>query len=313
MARIALVFPGQGAQFVGMGHALASEFDAAERVFSRADNALNESLSELCWQGPEDKLRLTENAQPAILATSIAYLEVLRQYGVSASVAAGLSLGEYSALVAAGSIKFEDALRLVRVRGRIMQQAVPDGVGAMVAVVGLSAELVDTVCQQARSFGVVQPANYNCPGQVVISGERAAVEEAARIALGSGAKKAIPLAVSAPFHSSLMEPAALKMQAVLDTVCIQHAEIPVIANATALAVSTPEEIRSALIHQMANPVLWEQSVRRLLAEGIDTFIEVGPGKTLTGFLKKISPGVACLKFDDRESLETIIESGKVGC
>lgn len=307
------MFPGQGAQFVGMGRTLAEQFSRSRNVFERADDALGQDLSGLCWNGPEDVLRLTENAQPAILVTSVAYLEALKTYGVSAVMTAGLSLGEYTALVAAGSIGLEDAVRLVRERGRIMQQAVPDGVGAMAAILGLDSKLVEKACQEAAHLGVVQAVNYNCPGQLVISGERNAVMEAGKLALGYGAKRVIPLAVSAPFHCSLMAPAAERMAMVLRASNIEKADIPVYANATASAVTEPEQIRNALVMQIASPVLWEQCVRQMLEDGAHTFIEVGPGKTLTGFLKKISPETPCFSFDSRESLESILESARVGC
>lgn len=314
MVKTAFIFPGQGAQYAGMGKALAQEFKCAREVFERADDALSLDISALCWNGPDSELRLTANAQPAIMTTSAACFEVLKGFGLVPDVVAGLSLGEYSALVCAGSIEFEDGVRLVRQRGLIMQEAVPDGVGAMAAIVGLDSRLVEQACREvAGHAGIVGPANYNCPGQIVISGEKAAVLEASQRAISLGAKKVIPLNVSGPFHSSLMKPAADRLADVLSSVPIRPALMPVVANVTAEQVDTPDCIREVLKKQMASPVLWEQSIRRILSEGATLFVEVGPGKTLAGFLRKIAQSVPCFSFDHRESLEAILESAGVGC
>jgi [acyl-carrier-protein] S-malonyltransferase len=306
MTRMAMVFPGQGAQYVGMGKEIAKEYGPAREVFARASEALSMDIEDLCWEGSEDELRMTANAQPAILATSTAYAEVLRAHDVKPERVAGLSLGEYSALVCAGALDFADAMRVVRTRGELMQSAVPDGVGGMAAVIGLENELVEKACREASCAGVVEPANYNCPGQVVISGERAAVEEASRVAISYGARRVIPLVVSAPFHCSMMKPAAERLGRVLSSVLVTTARIPVVSNVSAVELQEPSDIRTALEEQVSHPVKWEQSIRRMIAEGLDTFLEVGPGKTLTGFIKKISPQARCFNFDSRESLETIL-------
>lgn len=313
MTNTAFVFPGQGAQYVGMGKDLAGRFESAREVFERADDAMSEKLSSLCWEGPESSLTLTANAQPAILAASVACLEVLREHGIKPARVAGLSLGEYTALVSAGSLEFGDALRVVRQRGIAMQEACPEGKGAMAAIVGLPTEAVERACGEAGDVGLVEPANYNCPGQIVISGEKAAVAKAAAIASSMGARRVIPLNVSAPFHCGLMKPAQDRMAAILSRVDVKPASTPVVANATARTVTDPGDIRDCLIRQVTSPVLWEQSVRQMVLDGVTIFIEVGPGKTLSGLVKKIFPDVRCYSYDGRESLETFLESAQVGC
>jgi [acyl-carrier-protein] S-malonyltransferase len=313
MTRTAFIFPGQGAQYVGMGKSLADQFGDAREVFERADDAVSAKISSLCWEGPEDSLTLTANAQPAILATSVACLEVLRGCVMHPAFVAGLSLGEYTALVSAGSLDFGDALRVVRQRGIAMQEACPEGKGAMAAVVGLPAESVRRACEEAAGEGLVELANYNCPGQVVISGEKAAVLKASTIVSSMGAKRVIPLSVSAPFHCGLMKPARDRMVEVLARIEIKQAQTPVVANAVARAVTDPGDIRDCLIRQVTSPVLWEQSIRLMVADGVEAFIEIGPGKTLAGLVKKTSPDTPCYSYDGRESLETFLESVQVGC
>lgn len=308
MGQIAFVFPGQGAQYVGMGRELAEAYPAARRRLDEASEALGLDLVRLCFEGPEEKLAETEYTQPALLAVSVACLDVLRQEGLDADMAAGLSLGEYSALVAAGSLEFAAAVRTVRLRGRFMQEAVPLGVGGMAAILGLDTAAVEAVCEEARAAGWVEPANYNCPGQVVVAGEAAAVDRAVELALQAGAARAVRLAVSAPFHTRMLAPAAERLAGVLASVPIAPARIPVVANATAEFVREPEAIRSLLVRQVASPVLWEQSVRRMVAAGADTFVEVGPGRALSGFIKRIDRKLKVLNVEDLQSLGRVLDS-----
>jgi [acyl-carrier-protein] S-malonyltransferase len=311
--KIGLLFPGQGAQYVGMGQDLAREYPAARRIFEEADKALGFSLSAICFYGPEDELTLTINTQPAILVTSLACWEVLKGYGIEPAAAAGLSLGEYSALVVAGTFAFADAVRLVRKRGEFMENAVPAGRGTMAAVLGLDRGEVEEICRAASAQGVVEPANYNCPGQIVIAGETQAVDEAGRLALARGAKKVIPLKVSGPFHSRLLIPAGEKLAEELSRVQLSDPKLPVVANVTADYVHSKEEVKDLLVQQVSSPVLWEESVQKMLADGIDTFIEVGPGRALSGFVKKIDRRVRCLQVGDVASLQnTLAELEGVG-
>lgn len=313
MPKIGLLFPGQGAQYVGMGQDLAQEYPAARRVFSAADEALGFPLSEMCFNGPEDELTLTVNTQPAILATSLACWEVLKGYGIEPAAAAGLSLGEYSALVVAGTFDFAEAVRLVRKRGEFMENAVPAGRGTMAAVLGLDRGEVEEICRAASAKGVVEPANYNCPGQIVIAGETEAVAEAGQLALARGAKKVIPLKVSGPFHSRLLLPAGEQLAGELARVRLSDPNLPVVANVTADYVRSKEEVKDLLVQQVSRPVLWEDSIQRMLADGIDTFIEIGPGRALSGFVKKIDRKARCLQVSDVASLQnTLAELEGVG-
>ncbi|MEP6800873.1 MAG: ACP S-malonyltransferase [Acidobacteriota bacterium] len=292
---LALLFPGQGSQSVGMGRALFEASEPARRVFAEADAVLGFPLSTLCFEGPEDELRLTVNTQPAILAHSIAALRELEsgspQRLAEAAFAAGHSVGEYSAHVAAGTLAFADALRLVRERGRFMQEAVPPGVGSMAAILGLTAEQVEAACGEAASGEIVAPANFNSPEQTVIAGHAAAVGRACEACTVLGAKRAIPLAVSAPFHCALMAPARARMEPLLREVALSDARIPVVTNADARPASGAGELRDALARQIDGPVRWVESVRHLASEGVDHVIEIGPGKVLCGLVKRIDRSI----------------------
>ena len=279
--KTAFVFPGQGSQSVGMGK------DLAEKYLDQANEILGFDLKKLCFFGPEEELKKTAIQQPAIFAVSVAAFERLKTKDQRPKTVAGHSLGEYSALYAAGVISFEDGVKLVYLRGKFMQEAVPLGEGAMAAVLSLERQKIEECCQQASAKGIVSPANFNSPGQVVISGKKEAVEEAGNLCKAAGAKRVIPLPVSAPFHCSLMQPAADKLKAELDKVEIKDAQIPVVANVTANYVTKADEIRSLLIKQVTNPVLWEDSVKKMIGDGITSFVEVGPGKVLAGLIKKI--------------------------
>jgi len=284
---IAFVFHGQGAQKVGMGKALADAFPVCRQTFDEADAALGESLSTLCFEGPEDKLMLTENTQPAILAMSTAVARLAVSKGMQPAFAAGHSLGEYSAHVAAGTMSFADALRTVRRRGRYMQEAVPVGVGAMAAILGLDADGVARACAEAAQGEVVTPANLNAPGQIVIAGHKTAVERAGERAKALGARRAIPLAVSAPFHCPLMKPAEERLAPELRTLAAHDPACPVVANVDALPKTTAADSIEALVKQVSSPVRWEDVVRRLVADGATTFVELGPGTVLAGLIRKI--------------------------
>ncbi|AMA72632.1 MULTISPECIES: ACP S-malonyltransferase [Aneurinibacillus] len=305
MSKTAFIFPGQGSQFVGMGVDLYEKESAAKAVFDEADRALGFSLSALCFEGPEEKLRLTTNTQPAILTTSVAVLRVLEEkLNVVPDYVAGHSLGEYSALVAAGALSFADAVQIVRARGQYMEEAVPAGQGAMAAVMGMEREMLADVCRKITEEGApVQLANLNCPGQIVISGSAQGVAKAGEAAKAGGAKRIIPLNVSGPFHSMLMEPATEKLARKLDDYTIQDAAVPVVANVSARPVRTKEDIKESLIQQVASPVLWEDSVHFMLEEGVELFVELGPGTVLSGLVKKVNRKVKTLAIQDITTLE----------
>ena len=308
---IAFVFPGQGAQKVGMGQALAEAFPICRQTFDEADAALGESLSALCFEGPEDKLMLTENTQPAILAMSTAVARLAVSKGIRPAFAAGHSLGEYSAHVAAGTISFGDALRTVRRRGRYMQEAVPVGVGAMAAILGLDAEGVARACAEAAEGEVVSPANLNAPGQVVIAGHKAAVERAGERAKALGARRAIPLAVSAPFHCPLMKPAEERLAPELRALATHDPACPVVANVDALPKTAAADSIEALVKQVSSPVRWEDVIRRLVADGATTFVELGPGTVLAGLIKKIDRSAAVLSIEDEAGLRMALSDLKL--
>jgi [acyl-carrier-protein] S-malonyltransferase len=286
MSRVAFVFPGQGSQYAGMGKELAETFPAAREVFEEADRVLGFSISQLCFSGSEEALKLTENTQPALLTASVAAYRVLEQKGVCPDYVAGHSLGEYSALVAAGALKFADAVRLVRKRGQYMQEAVPPGEGAMAAILGMRPGQVTEICRKAAD-GKVMPANLNSPEQTVISGHAAAVKSAVEQASAAGAKRAVMLPVSAPFHSELMRPAQERLQEDLRATEFSSLKIPLVTNVDASVITSGAEAREALIRQVTLPVRWEESIRELIEQGAATFVEVGPGRVLSGLLRQI--------------------------
>jgi len=303
---VAFLFPGQGSQAVGMGKELAARYPVAQKTFDEADAALGYALSALCFEGPEEKLKMTEVTQPAILTVSVAALRVLRENhseGMEPGFVAGHSLGEYSAHVAAGTLEFADAVGIVRNRGRYMQAAVPAGQGAMAAVVGLSLAEVEAACQQSAQGQVVAPANINSPGQVVISGHAAAVGRAAELVKQRGAKRAVMLPVSAPFHCALMQPAQERLAADLKAAAFHAMRVPLVTNVDAEVVESSEKARDALIRQVTGAVQWEKSMRALLAAGVETFVEVGPGKVLCGLMRQIDRAPTCLNVEDPASLE----------
>lgn len=310
MGRIACVFPGQGSQYSGMGRRMAEAYALAQEVFERADAVLGFPLTRLCFEGDEEELKQTENTQPAILTTSVACYRVLEQAGVRPDFVAGHSLGEYTALVAAGALAFEDALRLVRQRGRYMQEAVPLGQGAMAAILGASVEVVEQVCREAAEGQVCAPANFNSPQQIVIAGHKEAVERAAALARERGARRVVLLPVSAPFHCALMRPAEDRLAEDLARVAFADLKIPLVNNVEAAIVTSGEAAREGLRRQVSRPVRWEESVRRLLAEGVTTFIEVGPGRVLSGLIRQIDRSARTLAVEDPDSLhETLKELG----
>jgi [acyl-carrier-protein] S-malonyltransferase len=307
MSKNAFIFPGQGAQYIGMGKELFENIEVCKNIFNIADKELNFKLSELCFEGTDSELNITENTQPAILTTSIAALMALRERGIKCDVTAGLSLGEYSALVCSGSMDFKDAVKLVKKRGMFMQEAVPVGIGTMAAILGLDAILVKEACSEAGTSGIVEIANLNCPGQIVIAGEIAAVELALEIAMKKGAKRVIPLSVSAPFHTSMLKPAAEKLEMELKNINFKELNIPVITNVNGDYVKNREDIKDNLKLQVMSSVLWETTIRNMIKDGVDTFIEIGPGKVLSGFVKKIDRKLTVINVEDMASLDKAVE------
>jgi [acyl-carrier-protein] S-malonyltransferase len=307
MGKLAFLFPGQASQYPGMGRDLAEKFPESKAVFDEADAALGFSVSKLCFEGSEEALKQTENTQPAILTVSTAAYRALERQGITPDFVAGHSLGEYSALVAAGALEFSTAVKLVRGRGRYMQEAVPSGEGAMAAVLGLSPADVAEICKKAAENEVVSPANMNSPEQTVISGSATAVKRAVEIASQSGAKRAVILPVSAPFHCAMMMPAQQRLESDLRAAQFHDLKFPLISNVDAEAITTGEEACDALIRQVTNPVRWLESVRDMIDNGVTVFVEVGPGKVLTGLLRQIDRSVRVFNVEDSTTLQSTVE------
>lgn len=307
MSKLAFVFPGQGAQKVGMGKDFYDNYDVAKKMFKEADEALGYSIMKMCFEGPEEDLKLTANTQPAILTISCIANEILKENGIQPEITGGHSLGEYSALVAAGVLNFQDAVALVHKRGSYMQEAVPVGEGGMAAIIGVDRDKIVEVCQQVSAESPVQAVNFNCPGQIVIAGATRGVELAVEELKAAGAKKAVILPVSAPFHSTLMKPAAEKLAVELDKVTISDAKIPVVANVSAEILTKAEDIKASLVAQAASPVLWEDCVARMKEFGADVLLEAGPGKTLCGFNRRIDKTITSLNVEDVASLEKSLD------
>lgn len=306
MGKIAFLFAGQGSQAPGMGKELAENYKCADAVFDEATEALGFDIKDMIFNGDKETLMITENTQPTIVTMSVAALRVLLEKGIKPDVVAGLSLGEYTAHVASGSLEFRDAVKLVRKRGKFMQEEVPVGKGAMAAILGLSADEVRTAAEKASEFGVCTGANFNCPGQIVVSGEVDAVSKCCEIAKEMGAKRAIMLDVSAPFHCSLLKGAGDKLAKEMENVEVHDMQIPVITNVTAEYINSKEDIKGLLEKQVSSSVLWEDSIRKMIADGVDTFIEIGPGKALTGFMKKIDKEMRVFNVEDIASLENTL-------
>lgn len=308
MGKLAFLFPGQGAQVVGMGKDFYDAYDLAKERFAEADEALGYSISKLCFEGPADQLQLTENTQPAILTVSVIVAQLLQERGVSPAIAGGHSLGEYAALVLAGALSFRDAVVLVHKRGAYMQEAVPVGEGAMAAIIGLDDATIIDACAAASAQGAVQAVNFNCPGQTVIAGAEKGVSAAVELLKEKGAKKAVILPVSAPFHSTLMAPAAKKLAAELDKVALHDAAFPVVSNYTGGLQQTAAEIKENLVAQADHPVRWIACVATMRDFGADTYIECGPGKTLAGFNKRIDKTLTSMNVEDEASLQKTLDT-----
>jgi [acyl-carrier-protein] S-malonyltransferase len=305
MKPLAFIFPGQGSQYVGMGREFFENFSVAKQVFEEADDALRLSLSGLCFKGPEETLKLTENTQPAVLTTSVAALKVLQaEKGSIPQFTAGHSLGEYTALVASGALAFSEAVKIVRLRGKFMQEAVPVGEGAMAAVLGMEREQIERICDEVSSGEVLTPANFNCPGQIVIAGHTKAVDRAIERVKQEG-KKAMLLPVSAPFHSPLMKPAAERLEKALEEISVRDLKIPVVTNVEAEVNSSKDLIKGLLVAQVSSPVRWEESMERMIGNGIEQVLEIGPGKVLSGLMKRIDNRIETKNLEDIQTLKKI--------
>lgn len=312
MGKVAFIFPGQGSQYVGMGKDFEENFIESKKVFDEANEALGMDLRSICFEGTTEELIRTENTQPAILTTSIAIMKALEMEGIDCEYTAGLSLGEYTALVKSNGINFKDAVKLVRVRGKLMQEAVPQGIGGMAAILGLDKDKVLATIDKVSHKAVVEVANYNSPAQIVISGETEGIDMACKEALKLGAKKAISLPVSAPFHSSLLKPAGDKLKRELDKIDIFDLDKPLVSNVDGKAVIGKDKIKEKLVEQVSHSVLWQDSVEYMIKEGVNTFIEIGPGKSLTGFVKRIGKAmkvkVDAYNVNDIETFKKTVKS-----
>jgi [acyl-carrier-protein] S-malonyltransferase len=305
MKSVAFIFPGQGSQYVGMGKELFDNFSVAKKIFEEADDTLHLSISGLCFKGPEEALKLTENTQPAVLTTSIAALKVLQEEkGTASQFAAGHSLGEYSALVASGALSFSEAVKIVRLRGKFMQEAVPVGEGAMAAVLGMEREQVEKLCEEISSGEILAPANFNSPGQIVIAGHSKAIERAIE-KVKQGGKKAVLLPVSAPFHSPLMKPAGERLGKALEEISVADLKIPVVTNVEAEVNTVKERVKGLLVAQVSSPVRWEESMRKMIEKGIEQVLEIGPGKVLSDLMKRIDGRVESKNLEDLQTLKKI--------
>ena len=308
MGKVAFVFSGQGAQKIGMGKELYENYAVFKKTFSEASSALGFDIGQMIFEGDEETLMLTENTQPSVVTMSVGAYRILKDYGIKPDVVAGLSLGEYSAHVASGTMEFSDAVRLVKKRGKFMQEEVPVGKGAMAAILGMTSDDVIKCCKEASEFGICEPANFNCPGQVVVSGEVLPVEKCCEIAKEMGAKRAMLLPVSAPFHCSMLLGAGEKLAAELQNISLNQMNIPLITNVTADYVGSQGEVKNLLKRQVSSSVKWEESVRKMIEDGVDTFVEIGPGKTLSGFIKKIDKEISVYNVEDMASLEKTLEA-----